>query len=112
MKGEVMAMKTLPRPTLLGAIMRYWVFVALLVVTGVLVGGAGARALAPDPRATAILVVRDPRPGISPDGTAAARYAAEQAALIPSELVIAPTRQLLLQASPPIDLSSRALRDR
>jgi hypothetical protein len=82
------------------------------VVTGVLVGGVGARVLAPDPRATAILVVRDPRPGISSDGTAAARYAAEQAALIPSELVIAATRQSLLRASPPIDLSSRALRDR
>jgi capsular polysaccharide biosynthesis protein len=105
-------MKTLPQPTLLGAVLRYWVFVALLVLTGVLVGWLGARALAPDPSATAIVVVRDPRPGSTSDGTAAARYGAEQAALIPSELVIAPTRQLLLQASPPINLSSRALRDR
>jgi len=109
---DVTAIKTLPQPTLLGAVMRYWVFVFVVVLVGAGSGWVGARVLAPGPRATAVLVVRDPRPGISSDGTAAARYGAEQAALIPTELVLAPTRQLLLQASPPIDLSSRALRDR
>jgi capsular polysaccharide biosynthesis protein len=106
----VTAMKTLPQPTLLGAALRYWAFVLMVVLIGALAGWMGARALAPDPSATAILVVRDPRPGITSDGTAAARYGAEQAVVISSELVIAPTRHLLLEANPPIDLSSQALR--
>lgn len=103
---------SLPRPTLLGAVIRHWRLVAVVVLTGALVGGLGSLARASKPGATAILVVRDPRPGLTSDGTAAARYAAEQAALIPSELVLASTRKLLLQAKPPINLSLRELGDR
>ena len=103
-------MGSLPQPSLLGAVLRYWAFVVVLVVTGVLVGGIAARVLAPEPSATALVVVSDPRPGITHDGTMAARYALEQAAIITSELVIQPTRLLLLRAAPPINLSSQALR--
>jgi len=101
---------SLPQPSLLGPVLRYWAFVVVLVVTGVLVGGIAARVLASEPSATALVVVSDPRPGITHDGTMAARYALEQAAIITSELVIQPTRLLLLRAAPPINLSSQALR--
>lgn len=88
-------MNAMPRPTVFGAVIRYWAVVVVAVIVGAVVGLGSAKVSKPKPTATAIAVVQDPRATGAIDGTAAARYAAEQVALIKSDLVLSPTKDAL-----------------
>ena len=88
-------MNAMPRPTVFGSVIRYWPIVILALVVGAVAGLGSAKVTKPKPTATAIVVVQDPRATGTIDGTAAARYAAEQVALIKSDLVLSPTKDAL-----------------
>lgn len=107
-----MTTRTLPQRTVLGAVMRYWKFVLIIGVLGALMGAAYGLAFPSIPGATAIIVVSDPKPGAATEGSATARYGAEQAILLSADLVLDPTRAELLGRRPPIDLSAQEIRSR
>lgn len=88
-------MNAMPRPTVFGAVIRYWLVVVVAILVGAVAGLGSAKVSKPKPTATAIVVVQDPRATGTIDGTAAARYAAEQVALIKSDLVLSPTKDAL-----------------
>lgn len=92
--GGQAARAELARPTVLQAVLRYPV-TALLVVGLCLAAGVGVLiALPPQPTGEALVVVEDPL-GRTAEGSVAARYTQDQAALIGSRVVAEPASALL-----------------
>jgi hypothetical protein len=93
--------------TVVGAMMRHKLVVAICALVG-LVGGIAYASLQPRrATASALLVVRDPHSvGVGADGSVAARYTADQANLLRSQAIAAAASKLLAHREPPIKLTA------